>query len=132
MKVFSESLEMDDSLGIKIGTQELEVQILTGEHKGEVRTVKNYLSKYYNVLGVEGRDIIINIDSAGTEHTQFTIYNYFRAPVLYGLVLIFFAALWGIGWKKGLLSAMGLILTLTLMILLFIPRFQPITILGQI
>lgn len=122
LKVISQSLERDDSLnGLYRGTQDLEVKILTGEHQGEVRTVKNYLSNYYNVLGKEGLDIIVNIDTAGAEHTQISVFNYNRAPVLYGFALVFFAAMWGIGGKKGLLSVLGLFLTLICMVFLYIP-----------
>lgn len=122
LKVISQSLVKDDSnVGLYQGTQDLDVKILTGEHNGEVRTVKNYLSNYYNVLGKEGMDIIINIDSAGAEHSKISVFNYNRAPVLYGFALLFFAALWGIGGKKGLMSVWGLILTFTCMLFLYIP-----------
>ncbi|EGW41434.1 YibE/F family protein [Desulfosporosinus sp. OT] len=121
IKVVKQSLEKDDSLGLFRGTQDLEVKILTGEHQGEVRTVKNYLSNYYNVLAKEGMDIIVNIDSAGAEHTQVSVFNFNRAPVLYGFALLFFAVLWGIGGKKGLLSVIGLILTFICMLFLYIP-----------
>lgn len=120
--VLSQSLTEDDSLtGLYVGTQELEVEILTGEHKGEVRTVNNYLSKYYNVLAGEGMEIIVNIDSAGAEHTKVSVFNYNRIPVLYGLILLFFAVLWGIGGKKGILAVFGLVITFICMLFLFIP-----------
>ncbi len=120
--VLSQSLTEDDSLtGLYLGTQELKVKILTGEHKGEVRTVTNRLSKYYNVLAREGMEIIVNIDAAGAEHTQVSVFNYNRTPVLYGLVLLFFAALWGIGGKKGILSVLGLTITIVCMLFLFVP-----------
>ena len=122
LKVITQTLEKKDPLsGLSRGTQDLEVKVLTGEHKGEVRTIKNHLSNYYNVLGKEGMDIIINIDSAGAEHTQFSVFNYNRAPVLYGFAFLFFVALWGIGGKKGLLSVLGLVLTFICMIFLYIP-----------
>ncbi|MDR3542048.1 MAG: YibE/F family protein [Desulfosporosinus sp.] len=121
LKVISQSLKKDDSLGLYRGTQDLEVKILTGEHTGEVRTVKNNLSNYYNVLGKEGQDIIIDIDSAGAEHTQVSVFNYNRAPVLYGFAFLFFATLWGIGGKKGLMSVLSLILTFICMLFLYIP-----------
>jgi len=122
LKVISQSLEKSDSLdGLYLGTQDLEVRIQTGEHQGEVRTVKNYLSNYYNVLAKEGMEIIVNIDSIGAEHSQISVFNYNRAPVLYGFALLFFAAMWGIGGKKGLLSVLGLILTFICMIFLYIP-----------
>lgn len=121
LKVLSQSLEKDDVLGLYLGTQDLEIKILTGEHAGEVCTVKNNLSKYYNVLGKEGLEMIVNIDSAGAEHTRTSVFNYNRAPVLYAFVFIFFAALWGIGGKKGLLSVLGLTLTFVCILFLYIP-----------
>ncbi|SFH08642.1 Uncharacterized membrane protein [Desulfotomaculum arcticum] len=122
LKVIDESLKKDDFLsGLYRGTQDLEVKILTGEHKGEVHTVKNYLSNYYNVLGKEGMYITIAYDSAGAGHTQVSVYNYYRAPYLYGFTFLFFGALWGIGGKKGLLSVLALILTFMCILFLFIP-----------
>ena len=121
LKVLSQSLEKDDSLGLFLGTQDLEVKILTGKHAGEIQAVKNNLSKYYNVLGKEGMEMIVNIDSAGAEHTRTSVFNYNRAPVLYIFAFLFFAVLWGIGGKKGLLSVLGLILTFVCIIFLYIP-----------
>ncbi|ATW28222.1 YibE/F family protein [Candidatus Formimonas warabiya] len=122
LKVLSESLNREAALGgLYRGTQDLEVKILTGKHQGEVHPVKNYLSNYYNVLAKEGMSIIVNIDSAGAEHTQVSVYNYDRAPILYGFTFLFLAGLWGIGGKKGLLSVLALILTFVCILFLFIP-----------
>lgn len=120
--VIDESLTEDDSLeGLYLGTQKLEVEILTGERKGEICTVTNHLSRYFNVLVREGMEIIVNIDSAGAENTKVSVFNYNRTPILYGMALVFFAALWGIGGKKGLLAILGLLITSVCMIFLFVP-----------
>ncbi len=122
LKVVNQSLIKDNSgTGLYLGTQDLEVKILSGEHQGEVRTVKNYLSKYFNVLAKEGLEIIVNIDAAGAENTQVTVANYNRAPILYVLALLFMAVLWATGRKKGLMSILALILTFICLLFLFIP-----------
>lgn len=105
---------------MKFGSQELKVRILSGEHKGEVKELTNYLSDTHNVYVKTGMKIIVEIDKAGDQY-QYIVYNYYRAPVQYIFIIIFFAALWGIGGKKGLKSVLGLIFTFVSVIFLFVP-----------
>ncbi len=122
IRVVAESLEKDKAVsGLYRGTQDLEVKILTGARKGETYTVKNYLSNLFNVYGKAGMNIIVSIDSAGNGDSQISVYNYYRSPVIYFFILIFFAALWGIGGIKGMKSILGLVFTFTCIIFLFIP-----------
>lgn len=122
LKVANESLEKDKEIsGLLLGTQDLEVRILTGEHKGEIHKIKNHLSNYYNVYGKAGQTLIVAVDTASKDYYTVNVFNYYRAPILYGLVLLFFGVLWLIGGKKGLKSVTGLVFTLLTIIFLFIP-----------
>ena len=48
--------DRENSEGRRIGTQELEIRILSGRHKGEVLPLTNYLSALFNVdVGVGAR-----------------------------------------------------------------------------
>ena len=101
LKVISQELEKDPTRGnLYHGSQQLEVKILSGEHKGTVHTITNNLSVYLNVLAKEGQTIIVNVDTADPEHYLVNVYSYYRAPVLLAMILLFFAILWGIGGKK--------------------------------
>lgn len=121
-KVISESLEKDENLeGLYRGIQILEVKVLSGEHRGELHIIKNYLSDYLNVYGKKGTKIIVVVDTAEPGNYRVSVYNYHREPVLYFFVFLFFLALGGIGGKKGLKSILGLIFTFICIIFLFIP-----------
>ncbi|WHH58240.1 YibE/F family protein [Petroclostridium sp. X23] len=122
LRVVSESSEKDEAInGLYRGFQQLEVQILTGEHKGELHIIKNYLSNLLNVYGKAGQNIIVCVDTANPEKYLVSVYNYDRSPVLYIFILLFLAALWGIGGKKGFKSMVGLLFTFICIIFLFIP-----------
>lgn len=122
LRIVDESLELDKTIsGLYLGSQEIEIQMLTGEHKGEIQIITNYLSNLFNVYGKEGLTIIVSVDSANPQIYRISVYNYYRAPVLYGLLFFFFLTLWVIGGKKGLKSVIGLVFTLICIIFLFIP-----------
>ncbi|MEL7565681.1 MAG: YibE/F family protein [Dehalobacterium sp.] len=122
LRIVSESLEKDETIsGLYRGSQELEVEILTGEHQGEVHIIKNYLTNLFNVYGKVGSNIIVCVDTANPEMFLITVSNYHRATVLYVFVFIFFAVLWGIGGKKGFKSIIGLLFTFICIIFLFLP-----------
>nr|WP_243277798.1 YibE/F family protein [Clostridium yunnanense] len=64
--------------------------------------------------------VITEIDTAGSEY-QVIVYNYYRAPLQYLFVIIFFALLCVIGGRKGVKSVIGLAFTFISIIFLFIP-----------
>ncbi|NOV00587.1 YibE/F family protein [Paenibacillus planticolens] len=122
LRVISEDLTKDSTdEGVLHGYQELEIKILSGEHKGEVHTITNYLSVYLNVLAKANQTIIVNVDSADPKHYQVTVYSYYRASLQFFMILLFFAVLWAIGGKKGLKSVAGILCTFAFIFYLFIP-----------
>ncbi|WP_397376079.1 YibE/F family protein [Paenibacillus terricola] len=122
VEITDEQLEKDPKIsGLYHGTQQLTLRLLSGEHKGETVSVTNYLSTMYNVHAKPGMKLIVDVDSANQDRYTVTVYSYYRAPLLYGMVGIFLAFLWAIGGKKGLKSAAGLVLTFASIVFLFIP-----------
>ncbi|MFC5651122.1 YibE/F family protein [Paenibacillus solisilvae] len=122
LRVISEDLQKEPSRGnLYNGSQELELKILSGEHKGEIQTITNNISVYLNVVAKKGQTIIVNIDTADPKFYIISVYSYYRAPILYGMALLFFGVLWWIGGKKGLMSVLGIIFTLACIAYLFIP-----------
>ncbi|WP_446899436.1 YibE/F family protein [Clostridium sp. LBM24168] len=113
--------QFNESKNIYFGTQQLQIKILSGEHKGDVENVTNYLSDTHNVYLRPGMKAIVEISTANSSSHGITIYNYYRAPVQYAFIFIFFAALCIIGGKKGFRSVMGLVFTLSCIIFLFVP-----------
>lgn len=99
--------------GRRIGQQLLEVEVLTGEHRGAVLEAANYLSAYANVDAKVGTRVIVRLDT--DEQGQLYVVSvpaYNRAPVLLGLALVFAALLVIIGRKKGVMALVGLVYTL--------------------
>jgi uncharacterized membrane protein len=99
--------------GRRIGQQLLEVEVLTGEHKGAVLEATNFLSAYANVDAKVGTRIIVrlDVDEQGEPYVV-SVPAYNRAPVLLALALIFAALLVIIGRKKGVMALVGLLYTL--------------------
>lgn len=113
--------QFNESKNIYFGTQEVKLKILSGEHKGEVKNVTNYLSDTHNVYLKPNMKIVVDIATAGNSGYSVTVYNYYRATVQYIFIFIFFALICIIGGKKGFKSVLGLIFTLCCIIFLFIP-----------
>ena len=98
--------------GRRVGDQELEIRILSGDHKDEIMTVTNYMSALFNVDVDQGDRIIVRImtDEEGSYYAS--VFNYDRGIVLGVFLLIFFALLAVLGGKKGVGALAGLLLTL--------------------
>ena len=122
LEVVSESLTPDEKIGnLSRGTQDLKIEILTGEHEGEQLVVKNYLSSRFNVYGVKGRTIIVCVDTAAPGKYRVTVNSYHRSPILYAAIAMFAMVMLLIGGKKGVRSIFGLGFTLASILFLFIP-----------
>jgi uncharacterized membrane protein len=121
LKIKSESVKpLEEGSNIFLGSQDISVKILSGEHKGETKDITNYLSDTHSVYVKKGMTVITEIDTAGSEY-QVIVYNYYRAPVQYLFVIIFFTLLCAIGGRKGVKSVVGLAFTFVCIIFLFIP-----------
>ena len=107
--------------GRRVGDQELEIRILSGDHKGEIMTVTNYMSALFNVDVDQGDRIIVRImtDEDGSYYAS--VFNYDRGIVLGVFLLIFFALLAVLGGKKGVGALAGLLLTLGCIWFILIP-----------
>lgn len=107
--------------GRRVGDQELEIRILSGDHKDEIMTVTNYMSALFNVDVDQGDRIIVRImtDEEGSYYAS--VFNYDRGIVLGVFLLIFFALLAVLGGKKGVGALAGLLLTLGCIWFILIP-----------
>ncbi|WP_341473310.1 YibE/F family protein [Clostridium estertheticum] len=106
---------------IYLGTQQIKIKILTGEHKGDIKTITNFLSDTHNVYVSQGMKIIVDVDTGNPNMYAVTVYNYYRAPIQYVFILIFFVALCLIGGKKGVRSAIGILISFILIFYMFLP-----------
>lgn len=110
--------------GRRIGTQELEIRILTGDHKDEIMSLTNYMSALFNVDLEKGDNIIVRImtDEDGAYYAS--VFNYDRGIVIGVFVLIFFVLLAVLGGKKGIGALLGLLFTLACIWFILIPALM--------
>ena len=115
------SPDYDNAEGRRVGDQELEIEILSGTHRGEIMTVTNYMSALFNVDVQEGDRIIVRImtDEDGAYYAS--VFNYDRGIVMGVFLLIFLALLIFLGGKKGLGALAGLVFTLCSIWFILIP-----------
>ena len=121
--VLSDNAQEDfqNAEGRRVGDQELEIRILSGDHKDEIMTVTNYMSALFNVDVGQGDRIIVRImtDEEGSYYAS--VFNYDRGIVLGVFLLIFFVLLAVLGGKKGVGALAGLLLTLGCIWFILIP-----------
>lgn len=113
--------DYEDAEGRRVGTQELEIRILTGTHKGEIMSLTNYMSALFNVDVEKGDQIIVRIMTDEDGNYYASLFNYNRGIVLGVFVLIFFILLAVLGGKKGLGALLGLLFTLASIWFVLIP-----------
>ena len=129
--------DFENAEGRRVGDQELEIQILSGDHKDEIMTVTNYMSALFNVDVQQGDRIIVRIMTDENGSYYASVFNYDRGIVLGGFLLIFFILLGALGGKKGLGALAGLLLTLGCIWFILIPCLLrgvpaiPVTIAGS-
>lgn len=122
LKVINEDLNEDHIIPrIYIGYQNVEVKILTGEKKGDIYTIKNSMSRLYNIRCKEGDTVVVSIDPTGKAKYPASVYSYYREPVIYTLIGIFFIALIIFGGLKGLKTIITLVITGICLLFGFIP-----------
>lgn len=121
--VLSDDAEADyeNAEGRRVGTQELEIRILTGTHKDEIMSFTNYMSALFNVDLEKGDNIIVRIMTDENGSYYASVFNYDRGMVIGGFVLIFFVLLAVLGGKKGIGALLGLLFTLACVWFILIP-----------
>ena len=124
MRVLSDDAQPDyvRGEGRRLGTQELEIEILSGYYKGDTMPLTNYLSILANVDVSPGDRIIVRLftDLDGGE-LHAAMHNYDRGIVIGAFVLIFALLMMLVGGKKGIMAVLGLAFTLACIWFLMLP-----------
>jgi Predicted multitransmembrane protein len=124
LAVTGQSLKISKTSTLENGTQTLKLKILTGAHHDEIHTVTNYLSDLNNVVARTGQTVIVRITGQTKYSYSVSVYSYYRAPVVYGFILLFFIVLLVVGGRKGLKSIGGLVFSFICIIFLYIPMLM--------
>ena len=106
---------------VKKGSKDLKLEILSGRYKGDICFVKNYLSAIYNVDVEKNDKVSVRIDTTEKGVYSVSIYNYNRAPLIVGLIVLFLLILTVVGGKKGAMAFLGLAYTFTVICFVLIP-----------
>lgn len=106
--------------GSRAGAQEIEVEIRTGEHKGEILNATSSSSYLYGANCKVGTKVIVIISEAD-DYMTVSVYNYDRGYQLYAIIGFFLIVLGLIGGKKGWKSALGLVFTFGCIVFIFLP-----------
>ena len=111
--------------GLRIGVQEVNLQIDSGEDKGKILPAVNYLSAYNNVDLKTGTKVIVRLDKDANGLSYIaSIPNYNRGPALLGLTVIFVLSLAVFGGRKGIAAILGLAFAIIAIWFLLIPMIR--------
>lgn len=105
------------------GSQEVIVEITSGEFKGRSYQTTNYLSALFNIDCQEGTRVIVRLDPQGEGYSAF-IYTYDRTSVLLVLLIIFAGSLLFIGRGKGATALVSLLVTLVSIVGILFPLIE--------
>lgn len=119
-----EKLQEDSDIPqLLLGYQQIKVEILTGDFKGEIYNIKNPLSRLYNVYTKEGMEVILRIKLKDNNISDIVVFNYKRDEIICSLVALFFIVLIVFGGFKGLKSVISLVFTGVMVIFFMLPLF---------
>ena len=122
LAVTADNSQIDETTeNVRKGSQDLQVEILTGRYEGEIAPVRNYFSALYNVNVGVGDTVCVRIDTMDVGTYELSIYNYNRFPLVIGLVLLFAILLCLVGGWKGAKAFIGLAYTFICICFILIP-----------
>ena len=122
VEIIDESLQREDENSSRwLGTQQVLVQMNSGELKGSRIEVNNILSTDHNILLGAGDAVIVKVDSPEGIEPFYSIYNYDRTGGIVIISAVFLLMLILIGKTKGLRSALGIFFTLFFIIEVLLP-----------
>lgn len=103
------------------GSQELELELLTGRYAGETVRVANYLSAFYNVRAREGMKLSVSVNTAENGVYSVSVYNYSRDLWIWAFAGLFALVLLAVGGRQGLKALAGLGVTVFCVLFLLVP-----------
>lgn len=103
--------------------QTVTLEILSGEHKGEVVTVENYLgtNEVSDIRVEKGQRVILSLDDFGNGDINVYINSYERDIPIYALILIFLIAIVCVGRFQGLKTIVTLSITILIVFFFTVP-----------
>lgn len=106
---------------VLIGSQQIKIEMLTGDYVGQQFEFKNYMSRLYSVHTKVGMQVIVTYNVVDNNVTNLFIYSYKRSNVVYWMIALFFALLILIGRLKGLKSLIAIVFSSILIFFYLLP-----------
>jgi uncharacterized membrane protein len=122
LEVLSDDTALDETTeNVRRGSQELKVELLTGPYQGQVTSVTNYLSAFYNVYAREGGKITVSVSTAADGRYSVSVYNYARSGWIWVFAGLFALVLVAIGGRQGVKAVVSLAITVFCVLFLLVP-----------
>ena len=112
--------DKQQSGGIYIGDQTVELELLSGTHEGEYIQAESSSAYLYGTHCTPNLKVVAIVSESNGELVG-SVYGYYREPVLIGMVALFLLTIVLIGGRRGLYSALGLIFTFLCIFWFFLP-----------
>ncbi len=122
IQLLTDNCEADQvAEGAYRGEQTLLVEVTSGQYKGETLMVTNAVGPMYGEPAGVGESIVMIVNTyASGKHTA-TVYEYNRTPMIFLILALFVLVTVLVGGKTGAKSILGLALTVTMLLLIFLP-----------
>jgi len=115
LSVVSEHFQPDRYIPSEyIGSQWIEIEMLTGEFAGKQVEIENQLTRFSSLILSPGMDVLVSV-LPGVEYLaayNMGVYGPSRRPVLFGAVGLLLVSMLIMGQKKGFYAAIALAFTL--------------------
>lgn len=121
LKINEQELSLDVTGEYITGYQNITVEFTSGKEKGKETDIENPVTATHNVIAKTGQTLIICSDVPENADSYYTVYNYYRTPVIWLIVLAFLGFIALIGGKKGVKNGISLIFTFFLIICYLLP-----------
>ena len=122
IQVLSDSTTVDPvAENAKRGEQLLIVEMTSGQYKGEMLQVYNYVGPIYGEPLKEGDSCTLTVSTYSDGTVTATVFEYNRQTPILIVIALFFIATILVGGKKGLQSLIGLIITILSIFLILFP-----------
>jgi uncharacterized membrane protein len=112
-----------NSTGMVSNQELVKIQVLEGTLKDATVTVSNEITDNpaFNVSVKPGQDVVLSVSTVNNKQAEVNIADYYRAPTLLWLLVVFLAAFILFGGKAGLKSLVGLVVTIALIAFVLLP-----------
>lgn len=126
-----------DTMGYKLKTQDVTIQVLDGKYKGQI--LKSTYSVSYDIDGKiegypldKGNKVDVQISASGGEITSVEVQDLIRQNYILLMLFVFFALIVIVGRKQGIKAIAAFIITIVAIFLVMLPLimkgFSPILI----